>query len=123
MWSVAEYVCHVRDVMVATTIRLYRVRSEDRPALEPLFNDLRAARFDYAGRTLEPVLDELAASVGGLSAEVARVRPEGWDRTGSRLPGEERTARWLLRQAAHEGIHHLADVSTVAARVAAGPAG
>jgi len=27
-----------------------------------------------------------------------------------RQPGEERTARWLLRNAAHEGRHHLADI-------------
>ena len=36
VWSVAEYVCHVRDVFVAFTIRLYRVRTEDRPGLEPM---------------------------------------------------------------------------------------
>ena len=117
VWSVAEYVCHVRDVFVSFTIRLYRVRTEDRPALEPMYNDLRAARFGYRERPLPPVLDELAAAVAGFAEEARRVRTDGWERTGSRRPGEERTARWLVRQALHEGVHHLADVSAVAARV------
>ncbi len=121
VWSVAEYVCHVRDVFVAYTIRLYRVRTEQRPALEPMFNDLRAARFGYRERDLGPVLDELTAAADGFAAEVDRVRPDGWERTGTRRPGEERTARWLVRQTLHEGVHHLADVEAVAGRVAARP--
>ena len=47
VWSVAEYLCHLRDVYVAFTIRLHRIRTEDRPAMEPMFNDLRARRFRY----------------------------------------------------------------------------
>jgi hypothetical protein len=118
VWSVAEYVCHVRDVFVASTIRLYRVRVEDEPAVEPLFNDLRAARFGYARRDLGPVLDELADAVAGFVAEVSRVaHPDGWDRVCTRLPHERRTARWLVRQALHEGVHHLADVEQVAVHV------
>lgn len=119
VWSVAEYVCHVRDVFVAFTIRLYRVRVEDEPAVEPLFNDLRAARFGYARRDLGAVLDELADDVDGFLAEVSRVAPDGWDRVCTRLAHERRTARWLVRQALHEGVHHLADVEQVAAQVQA----
>jgi hypothetical protein len=33
------------------------------------------------------------------------------------LPGEQRSARWLVRQAMHEGVHHLADIRTVGAAV------
>jgi hypothetical protein len=117
VWSVAEYVCHVRDVFVASTIRLYRVRTEEVPALEPMFNDLRAARFAYGRRDLGAVLDELADNVAGFCAEVSRVRDDGWDRSCTRLPHEQRTARWLVRQTLHEGVHHLADVEQVAAAV------
>ena len=117
MWSVAEYVCHARDVFVAFTIRLYRVRTEDTPALEPMFNDLRAARFAYGRRDLDAVLAELADDVAGFRAEVARMPADGWDRTCTRLPHEQRTARWLVRQALHEGVHHLLDVEEVALRV------
>jgi len=117
VWSVAEYVCHVRDVYVAYTIRLYRTRTEDNPAVEPMLNDLRAARFGYAGRDLGPVLDELSDDVTGWSAEVARIPADGWNRTCTRLPHEPRTARWLVRQAVHEGMHHLLDVEEIALRI------
>src|SRR3954466_15939033 len=46
-WSVTEYVCHLRDVYMAYTIRLHRTRTEHRPAWEPMLNDLRARRFRY----------------------------------------------------------------------------
>jgi hypothetical protein len=37
----------------------------------------------------------------------------GWDRIATRLHGEQRTARWLVRQAMHEGVHHLADIRRI----------
>ena len=121
-WSVLEYVCHLRDVYATSTIRLYRTRTEDHPAVEPMLNDLRAARFGYNRRDLASVLDELADVVEGLGQEIARVRADGWDRRCTRLPGEYRTARWLVRQAMHEGIHHLRDIEEVARRAATPPA-
>jgi hypothetical protein len=113
VWSVAEYVCHTRDVYIASTIRLYRTRTELDPVVEPLYNDLRAARFGYGRRDLDPVLDELSDDVTGFLTEVARMPVGGWDRTCTRLPGEQRTARWLVRQALHEGVHHLFDVEEI----------
>ncbi|MEJ2862372.1 DinB family protein [Actinomycetospora flava] len=110
VWSVAEYVCHLRDVAMTFTIRLHRARTEDRPALEPMFNDLRARRFRYDDHDLDAVLDQLAAVTPGLLREVERFGDADWDRTVTRLPHEERTARWLLRQAAHEGVHHVRDI-------------
>lgn len=113
VWSVAEYLCHLRDVYISFTIRLYRVRTEDRPALEPMFNDLRARRFRYNDCDIEATLDELAAAAAGFRDEVARIADDGWDRTATRLPGERRSARWLVRQAMHEGLHHLADIRRI----------
>jgi len=110
VWTVTEYVCHLRDVAMTFTIRLHRARTEDRPALEPMFNDLRARRFRYDDHDLDAVLDQLAVVTPGLLDEVARYADADWDRTVTRLPHEERTARWLLRQAAHEGVHHLRDI-------------
>ncbi|MGD1281183.1 DinB family protein [Mycobacterium seoulense] len=113
VWSVAEYLCHLRDVYVSFTIRLHRVRTEQQPAWEPMLNDLRARRFRYNDCDIEATLDELAAAAAGFRDEVARIQDEGWDRIGSRLPGEQRTARWLVRQAMHEGVHHLGDIRTI----------
>lgn len=107
-WSVIEYVCHLRDVYATYTIWLYRARNEHEPALEPMLNDLRARRFRYNERNVDAVLDELSATAAGFCAEVARMNQ--WDRLVTRLPGEHRTARWLVRQAMHEGQHHLDDI-------------
>ena len=113
IWSVTEYVCHLRDVYASYTIRLHRARTEDRPTLEPMLNDLRARRFRYNERDVVPILDELAANAAGFCEEIARAGPQDWDRVATRLPGEQRSARWLVRQAMHEGVHHLADIRTV----------
>ena len=122
-WSVVEYLCHVRDVYATYTIRLHRARTEHEPVLEPMLNDLRARRFDYLHRDVEAVLDELEANAAGFRAEITRTPSGSWERQVSRLPGERRTARWLARQAMHEGVHHLRDVERVGARVASSPTG
>lgn len=111
VWSPVEYLCHLRDVYATSTIRLHRVRTEDEPVLEPMLNELRARRFRYNGLDPAAVLDELTANVAGLLDEVARMSPDGWQRSATRLPGEHRSARWLVRQAAHEGVHHLHDLA------------
>jgi uncharacterized damage-inducible protein DinB len=113
VWSVAEYVCHLRDVYVSFTIRLHRVRTEHQPAWEPMFNDLRARRFRYNDCDIDATLDELAAAAAGFRDEVARTGERDWDRVATRLPGEQRTARWLVRQAMHEGVHHLGDIHRI----------
>lgn len=115
-WSIAEYACHLRDVYMSFTIRLYRVRTEDGPSLEPMFNELRPRRFRYNDADVAAVLDELEAYLAGFRDEIARVPADAWDRVGSRLPGEVRTARWLVRQATHEGVHHIADMAAIAGR-------
>jgi len=110
LWSVTEYVCHLRDVYATYTIRLHRARTEHEPVLEPMLNDLRARRFRYNDRDVNAVLDELSATAAGFRDEVSRTLPDQWDRVVTRLPGERRTALWLVRQAMHEGQHHLDDI-------------
>lgn len=102
--------------------------SADRPgrsgtALPPLAGEQHVcascsfAFADYdVDRAVPPVLDELQAYIGGFLAEVARSGPDDWARPVHRLPDEHRTALWLVRQAAHEGVHHLRDVAEVAER-------
>lgn len=110
VWSVTEYLCHLRDVYATYTIRLHRTHTEDRPVLEPMLNDLRAKRFRYNDHDVHAVLDQLAATAAGFCEEIDHVGGDDWSRMATRLPGEERTARWLVRQAMHEGVHHLNDI-------------
>lgn len=118
-WSALEYLCHLRDVYAAYTIRLYRTRVEDVPVLEPMLNDLRAIRFRHNRSNPSAVLTEVADNVAGFLEEAARNNEATLRRTATRLPGEERTGRWLLRQAAHEGLHHLRDMERVLDQAAA----
>lgn len=74
---------------------------------------MRARRFRDNERDPAAVVDELASAIAGFREEVALTEEQGWDRTGTRLPGESRTARWLVRQAMHEGVHHLADIRRI----------
>jgi hypothetical protein len=118
-WSVAEYVCHLRDVFVGFTIRLRRARTEDEPVVDPMFGDLRAVRFRYADADVDAVLDELERAAAGFRDEIADTRPDEWGRTIRRLPEEVRTATWIVRQATHEGRHHVRDIAEVAHRLEA----
>jgi hypothetical protein len=96
---------------------LHRTRVEERPVLEPMLNDLRARRFRYNRRDLGAVLDELADNAEGFVEEASRVENDDWNRIATRRPEEIRTARWLVRQALHEGLHHLGDISNVGRRL------
>jgi hypothetical protein len=113
LWSITEYACHLRDVFVVYTVRLHRARTEDRPVLEPMFNDLRARWFRYNRRYLPGVLDELDDSVAGFSDEVATFRDDDWTRTAVRR-NDERSAGWMLRNVMHEGVHHVQDITEAA---------
>ena len=115
-WSVVEYACHLRDVFATFTIRLHRTSTEDDPALEPMFADLRAVRFRYNDADLDVVLGELDTYVAGFLDEIAATTD--WDRTATRRRDELRTARWLVRHALHEARHHTRDITAVGHAVA-----
>ena len=113
VWSVVEYACHVRDVLLTYAVRVHRGVVEDRPALDPMYGDWRAERFGYVAMPLDVLLEELGAAANGFAAEVGTVPDDAWDRTVARRPREVRTVRWLVRQAAHECVHHLADITEI----------
>jgi len=110
-WSPVEYACHVRDVLLTFAVRVHRGVVEDRPMLDPMYADWRAERFGYRGTRLDVLLPELSTAAEGFAAEVRSVPGDAWDRSVVRRPEEVRTVRWLVRQAAHECVHHLADVT------------
>jgi hypothetical protein len=85
--------------------------------LEPMLNDLRAARFPYNNRDVAAIVAELGDNVTGFIDEAARFSNEEWDRVATRLPGEERSARWMVCQAMHEGTHHVGDIAAVTRRL------
>ncbi|HVD63430.1 MAG TPA: DinB family protein [Lapillicoccus sp.] len=112
-WSVVEYACHVRDVLWVFAVRVHRGVHEERPSLDPMYNDWRAERFGYARVPVDVLLAELRTATEGFVAEVRAVPEDAWNRTVVRRPEEVRTVRWLVRQAAHECVHHLGDVRRI----------
>lgn len=112
-WSTIEYACHVRDVFVGFAVRVHRGVDDERPAVDPMYNDWRATRFDYQSASVALVLESMRAAAAGFAAEVRSVPDGAWDRTVERQPGEVRTVRWLVRQTAHEAVHHLGDVRRI----------
>jgi len=114
-WSAVEYLAHVRDVLVTSSLRLHRVIHEDRPVLEPMYNDWRADRLHYADEDAPALLGQLERAADALAEEVASARDGAWTRTGGRYPDEQRPATWFVRHAAHEVTHHLQDVRTLLA--------
>jgi hypothetical protein len=78
-----------------------------------MFNDLRARRFRYNDCDFDATLVEVAAAAAGFCEQVGRTDDGDWDRIATRLPGEDRTALWLVRQAMHEGVHHLGDIRRI----------
>jgi uncharacterized damage-inducible protein DinB len=117
VWSVLEYAAHVRDVYATFLIRLHRARVEDRPTLDPMFGDLRAQRLRYNDLPVDAVLHELALAARGFCDEAADTTDDEWGRRVRRLPGEDRTALWLVRHAMHEGVHHVGDIERIGALV------
>ncbi|GAA1877002.1 DinB family protein [Lapillicoccus jejuensis] len=112
-WAPIEIACHVRDVLAAFTVRLHRGLAEDAPILDPLYGDLRAARFGYRDASLDAVVEGVRANGRGFAAEVAAVPTDAWEREVSRRNGlhqEVRSLRWLVRQAAHESVHHRNEI-------------
>jgi uncharacterized damage-inducible protein DinB len=117
VWSVLEYAAHVRDLYATFLIRLHRTRTEDHPTLDPMFGDLRAQRLRYNDLPVDAVLRELALAAAGFCDEVADTADDEWGRQLRRLPGENRTALWLVRHAMHEGVHHVRDIERIGALV------
>ena len=113
-WSAIEYGAHVAELLHATSKRLVLVFDEGDRELSP--PHLEAASVSARIASRHSVLAALAAAVGDLERVIGTADPAGWDRTARR--GECRvTARQLLGEAEHEGLHHLHD-ARVALRLA-----
>jgi hypothetical protein len=74
----------------------------------------------YPEITIDDAVGVIVGLPGAVRAVVSAIPPAAclakdgdWDRIATRLPGEDRTARWLVRQAMHEGIHHLGDIRRI----------
>ncbi|MFE9957217.1 HAD-IA family hydrolase [Micromonospora sp. NPDC005299] len=110
VWSALEYACHVRDVYDVYETRVRRTLTEHEPTLEPMRNDERAAQRAYNQQPLAAVLLDLERNADRFAALASEISELQWSRCAVRLPRERRSVLWMVRQAAHEGLHHLHDI-------------
>ena len=110
VWSALEYACHVRDVYDVYATRVRRTLTEHEPTLDPMRNDERAERGAYNQQSLTAVLLDLERNADRFAALASEISGPQWSRSAVRLPRERRTVLWMVRQAAHEGLHHLHDI-------------
>ena len=107
-WSVLEYACHVRDVMLLFAERLRLIREQEAPEFPNWDQDATAAQTGYALQDPAAVSVELGPAADAFAAEVARVTD--WTRAGLRSNGSAFTAESLTRYGLHDLVHHMVDV-------------
>lgn len=123
VWSVLEYACHVRDVLLAQRERLYLALVEDRPSFAPIYRDQRVGLARYASEVPERVAGDVEVAVALICRGFDGLDAAQWSKTCIyNFPTPcERTLAWLAQHTLHEGEHHLADIDRVASEVAASP--
>ncbi|MHB8440195.1 MAG: DinB family protein [Acidimicrobiales bacterium] len=115
IWSVLEYACHVRDVLLAQRERLFLALVEDRPSFAPIYRDRRAVLARYNEEDPGCVANEIVIAAGLVARAFGGLDTDGWTRFCiSNVP--EPTARsveWLAQHTLHEGVHHLFDIDRI----------
>ena len=102
-WSALEHAGHVRDVLHALDIRVQRVLREDEPVL-PETHVTPPSGANEQGMAV--VLAALTLSADQLAETASRISELDWYRKGRRA-GQTVSAIDLVREAVHEGSHHL----------------
>jgi DinB superfamily len=118
-WSVLEYLCHVRDVLLVQRDRVVLTRVEDRPSVARMYREERVSLCNYRAHDVRQVLDQLRVAAELCATAFGAVTGNAWNR---RLVynwpnAEERDLAWLGRHTVHEAEHHLMDVCSVLSRV------
>jgi DinB superfamily len=111
-WSVLEYCCHVRDVLLVQRERVLLARRTLRPAVATMGRDDRVEHDGYAQQHPADVARQLRDAASLFAGVLARFDDETWDRTLLYNYPErtERDLAWVAVHTQHEVHHHLADV-------------
>ena len=114
VWSALEYAAHARDAIRFNGYMARRTLTEDRPTLPSPNPDQTANDSGYNDQDAAAVATELDERAGKLAAMVESTDPSAWDRTAD-WDGREGdfTAIYFVRNAVHEGHHHLLDIGRV----------
>jgi hypothetical protein len=113
VWSALEYAAHARDAIRFNTYMARRALTEDDPSLPSPNPDKTASDERYNEQDPAVVADELAQRAEKAAAMVESTEAGDWGRTAQWGDRGEYTALYFVRNAVHEGHHHLLDVGRV----------
>lgn len=111
-WSVLEYGCHVRDVLLVQRERVLLARRVDCPAPEPMGREERVEHDGYGQQDPAAVARQLGDAAALFAGVLDRLDEGSWRRTMIyTFPARvERDLAWVAMHTLHEVRHHLADV-------------
>lgn len=111
-WSVLEYGCHVRDVLLVQRERVLLALRTERPSLDPMGREERVDHDGYNEQSPSDVARQLGDAATLFSGVLARLNVEGWRRVLMyNYPAPtERDVAWVAVHTHHEVRHHLADI-------------
>jgi S-DNA-T family DNA segregation ATPase FtsK/SpoIIIE len=121
VWSALEYTAHVADVEDELAGAIARMVREDNPTIsDGMDPDQRAADARYNEQDREATLEHLRAACENAAKVVADVPNDAWSKMAT-FPWGDRDALTMMRNAVHEGYHHLRDVADVLRKVTGRP--
>ncbi len=110
-WSVLEYGCHLRDVLLVQRERVLDARRVEAPSFRPMGRDERVDHDGYAEQDPVAVARQLEDAAAMFANVLDRLGPD-WDRTliYNYPTRTERSLRWVAVHTVHESRHHALDV-------------
>jgi len=114
-WSVIEYTCHVRDVLLVQRERILLALVEDAPRFVPMYREERVTTAGYDRESATEVAQELTVVANLVAKVVALLEDRQLARTCVFHFPEPRVRdlAWVVRHTVHEVVHHEMDVRRV----------
>ena len=111
-WSVHEYGCHLRDVLLVQRERVLLARRTEAPDVVAMGRDERVEHDGYESQLTPDVARQLDDAASLFAHVLSLIEGDTWDRTMIYNYPErmERSLRWVAVHTLHEARHHKRDI-------------
>ena len=111
-WSVHEYGCHLRDVLLVQRERVLLARRTEAPDVVAMGRDERVEHDGYESQLTLDVARQLDDAASLFAHVLSLIEGDTWDRTMIYNYPErtERSLRWVAVHTLHEARHHKRDI-------------
>ena len=123
-WSVHEYGCHLRDVLLVQRERVLLARRAEAPDVVAMGRDERVEHDGYESQLTPDVARQLDDAASLFAHVLSLIEGDTWERTMIYSYPErmERSLRWVAVHTLHEARHHSATSRRSFAKCLAGRA-